>query len=107
MRTQSEGRATIVIEPDVIVVAKSGYIDAYGHDGRHFWTQPLTGMGVGATALGFPGNVAQAEPRVDQHQGPSGLDEEAVIGETSAADDGLRPSSISAPPSGQVEVQFM
>ena len=60
-RTQSVGRATIVIEPDVIVVAKSGYIDAFGHDGRHFWTQPLSGMGVGATALGFPGNVAQAD----------------------------------------------
>ena len=60
-RTQSVGRATIAIEPEVIVVAKSGYLDAFRHDGHKLWTQPLTGMGVGATALGFPGNVAQAD----------------------------------------------
>ena len=53
-------RATIVIEPEVIVLAKSGYLDAFRHDGQKLWTQPLTGM-VGATALGFPGNVAQAD----------------------------------------------
>jgi len=59
--TQASGRASIVIEPDLIVVAKGGYLDAFDHDGRKLWGQPLSGMGTGRVALGFPGNVAQAD----------------------------------------------
>jgi outer membrane protein assembly factor BamB len=59
--TRSEGRATIVIEPDLIVIAKGGYIDAFSHAGQHYWQQPLTGLGTGRIALAFPGNVAQAD----------------------------------------------
>jgi outer membrane protein assembly factor BamB len=57
--TQSTGRATIVIEPDVIVVAKGGCVDAFSHAGQHYWSQPLTGLGFGGVALAFPGNVAR------------------------------------------------
>ncbi len=61
--TQSAGRATILIEHDRVVCAKGGYLDCFDHDGRALWSQPLTGLGLGAIALAFPGNVAQADQR--------------------------------------------
>jgi outer membrane protein assembly factor BamB len=60
-RTQNPGRATILIERDVIICAKAGYLDCFSHGGKKLWTQPLTGFGEGRVALGFPGNVAQAD----------------------------------------------
>lgn len=59
--THGRGRAAIIIEPDVIVVAKGGVVDAFSHAGQHYWTQPLTGLGHGSVAVAFPGNVAQAD----------------------------------------------
>jgi outer membrane protein assembly factor BamB len=59
--TQADGRATLIIEPDHIVCAKGGYVDAFAPDGRVLWRQPLQGGGVGAIALGYPRNVAQAD----------------------------------------------
>jgi hypothetical protein len=59
--TQASGRATIVIEPDQIVCAKGGYIDCFSPDGNKLWSQPLKGAGVGRIALGYPGNIAQAD----------------------------------------------
>lgn len=59
--TQASGRATILIEPDHIVCAKGGYVDAYTVEGRRLWSQPLSGAGVGRVALGYPGNVVQAD----------------------------------------------
>lgn len=61
--TQTSGRATIVIEPDQIVCAKDGYVDCFAPDGRKLWQQPLKGQGVGRMALGYPGNVAQADDK--------------------------------------------
>ena len=46
---------------DLIVVGKSGYLDGYDHGGRRLWSQSLSGRGTGRLALGFPGNVAQAD----------------------------------------------
>lgn len=59
--THSSGRATILVERDVIICAKGGYLDCFAHGGKKLWTQPLTGLGMGNVALGFPGNVAQAD----------------------------------------------
>jgi outer membrane protein assembly factor BamB len=59
--TRGSGRATILVEPELIVVAKGGYLDAFDHDGRLLWQQPLEGVGMGGTSLGFPGNVVQAD----------------------------------------------
>ena len=59
--TSERGRATIVIEPDVIVVAKAGYIDGFDHAGQRVWTQTLEGMGIARVALAFPGNIAQSD----------------------------------------------
>jgi outer membrane protein assembly factor BamB len=55
------GQTTILIEPDCIVVGKAGYLDCFDHDGRKLWAQPLEGKGIGSVALGYPGNVAQAD----------------------------------------------
>src|SRR5262249_18318095 len=55
------GRATIVVEPDQIVCAKGGYVDCFSPDGKLLWQQPLRGAGQGVIALGYPGNVAQAD----------------------------------------------
>ena len=61
--TQASGRATIVIEPDQIVCSKGGYVDCYTPDGTRLWQQPLSGQGLGRVALGYPGNVAQADDK--------------------------------------------
>lgn len=61
--TKASGRATVVIEPDQIVCAKSGYLDCFAPDGNALWSQPLKGAGMGRVALGYPGNVAQADDK--------------------------------------------
>jgi outer membrane protein assembly factor BamB len=60
-KTSASGRATIIIEPDQIFCAKSGYVDSFDPAGQKLWTQPLRGKGVGRVALGLPGNFAQAD----------------------------------------------
>jgi outer membrane protein assembly factor BamB len=59
--TTKPGRATILVERDLIVCAKSGYLDCFDHGGKKLWSQPLTGYGLWGVALGFPDNVAQAD----------------------------------------------
>jgi hypothetical protein len=64
--THSSGSETIVIEPDHIVCAKGGYVDCFAPSGAPLWSQPLSGYGLGRSALGYPGNVAQADDRGEQ-----------------------------------------
>lgn len=59
--TSASGRTTIVMEPDRIICAKGGYLDCFDPHGERMWQQPLRGYGVGRIAMGFPGNVAQAD----------------------------------------------
>jgi outer membrane protein assembly factor BamB len=59
--TRDTGRATILVEPDLIVVGKGGYLNAYDHHGKPLWFQELRGRGLGRLALAFPGNLAQAD----------------------------------------------
>lgn len=59
--TSRSGRASILVEPDLIFVGKGGYVDAFDHHGRRYWTQPLEGRGTGGLALALPGNIAQAD----------------------------------------------
>jgi outer membrane protein assembly factor BamB len=59
--TQASGRATVLIEPDHIVCVKAGYVDAYTPSGKRIWQQPLRGAGTGTAAVGYPGNVVQAD----------------------------------------------
>jgi hypothetical protein len=45
-----------------VVVARSGYIDAFKRDsGAKLWTQELKGFGRGRASLGVPGNVRLAD----------------------------------------------
>ncbi len=59
--TQARGRATLVMEADHVVCAKSGYLDCFALDGKKLWSQPLKGAGQDQIALGYPGNVVQAD----------------------------------------------
>lgn len=59
--TREAGRATILVEPDLIVVGKGGYLNAYDHRGKPLWFQELRGRGLGRLSLAFPGNIAQAD----------------------------------------------
>lgn len=59
--THAMGRGTILVDRDLVMVSKQGYLDAYDLSGTHLWTQELTGMGTGRAALGTPGNVRQAD----------------------------------------------
>jgi outer membrane protein assembly factor BamB len=58
---QARGRATVVVEPDLVACVRAGYVDAFAPDGSVLWRQPLSGAGQGAAAIGFPGNVVQAD----------------------------------------------
>lgn len=61
VETTNTGRATILIEPDHIVCMKAGYVDCFSPAGQLLWQQPLKGKGIGRGALGYPGNVVQAD----------------------------------------------
>ena len=59
--TSAPGRATIVLEGERIFVAKGGFVDAFSRSGELLWKQGLPGLGTGRAALGFPGNLRQAD----------------------------------------------
>jgi outer membrane protein assembly factor BamB len=59
--TDRSGRATILVQDDRVFVARSGVVDCLDLDGHKQWTQALPAMGSGRLALGFPGNVVQAD----------------------------------------------
>ncbi|MBI5516275.1 MAG: PQQ-binding-like beta-propeller repeat protein [Deltaproteobacteria bacterium] len=64
--TTGRGRATIVLDRDQVVVAKGGYVNCFDRTGKHLWSNLLKGYGTGRIALGFPGNVAQADDQGSQ-----------------------------------------
>lgn len=61
--TSAMGRATIVVQDERVYVAKGGEINCFTFDGRRLWSQELPGRGLGSIALGFPGNIVQADDR--------------------------------------------
>jgi outer membrane protein assembly factor BamB len=58
--TTCAGRASIVISGGDVFVAKGGTIDCFGLDGARRWSQRMDPEDA-RTALGFPGNVVQAD----------------------------------------------
>jgi outer membrane protein assembly factor BamB len=60
-QTTATGRASLLIEPDQIVCVKDGYVDCFSPAGQPIWRQPLQGQGTGRAAVGYPGNVVQAD----------------------------------------------
>mgnify|MGYP001560362752 CR=1 FL=1 len=59
--TEKPGRATILVQDELVYVAKTGVVDCFDIDGRLLWSQQLPGLGSGRLALGFPRNVVQAD----------------------------------------------
>jgi outer membrane protein assembly factor BamB len=55
------GRAALVVEDGLAYAARGGEVECFTREGVRLWRQGLKGMGVGATALGFPGNLIQAD----------------------------------------------
>ncbi|MCC6524428.1 MAG: PQQ-binding-like beta-propeller repeat protein [Polyangiaceae bacterium] len=61
-QTKSPGRATLLIEPGCLVVAKGASVDCFARgDGTLLWSLPLAGRDLRRCALAFPDNVAQAD----------------------------------------------
>jgi outer membrane protein assembly factor BamB len=61
--TSASGRATIVVEGRLVFVAKGGEVNAFDFAGERQWEQALKGKGLGRIAMGFPGNLVQADDR--------------------------------------------
>ncbi len=59
-QSEGTGRASVLVEADQVVCAKGGTIHCYGNDGRLKWKQVVAGTGV-VCAIGYPGNVQQAD----------------------------------------------
>ena len=56
-------RPQVLIDGQHLFVARNGEVVCYTLGGDHLWTQPFIGQGYGEVALGFPGNVRQADDR--------------------------------------------
>lgn len=61
-----KGRPSMVIERDRIYLGSNGEVTCFSIDGTPIWVQGFKGKGMGAVALGFPGNVRQADDRGSQ-----------------------------------------
>jgi outer membrane protein assembly factor BamB len=59
--TASGGRATMVLDGDVLIVARAGSIDCFSADGAKRWHNGLQGLGQSSVSLGFPDNVRQGD----------------------------------------------
>ncbi|HBQ15161.1 MAG TPA: hypothetical protein DEF51_29910 [Myxococcales bacterium] len=62
-----KGRPTMVIERDRLYLGSAGEVTCFAlDDGRVLWSQGFPGRGLGGVALGFPGNLRQADDRGSQ-----------------------------------------
>ncbi len=56
-------RPTMLIENELLYLATSGELFCYDLGLNELWREPFAGKGLGPAALGFPGNVRQADVR--------------------------------------------
>lgn len=54
-------RPTMVVDRGFVYVAQDGELTCLTNRGQRVWQQPFKGKGFGAMALGFPGNLRQAD----------------------------------------------
>lgn len=61
--TRARGRATILIEPDLITCAKGEFVHCFDHDGNERWRRKLPhyAPATASLSLAFPGNLAQSD----------------------------------------------
>jgi hypothetical protein len=57
------GRATMLFDSGQLLVAGYGAVACYTLQGDLVWKQPFVGESYGELAMGFPGNVRQADDR--------------------------------------------
>jgi len=64
----TRGRPVMVVDGDQLFVARNGQVAALTLDGQPQWTQTFghEGQKMVPTALGFPGNVRQADDRYER-----------------------------------------
>ena len=55
------GRAGVVVQDGKVFVACSGEVECYDLAGKRLWANGMSGKGYGEMALGFAGNVVQAD----------------------------------------------
>ena len=58
---RGQGRPTMVLQGDRLYVATRGVVTCFDDGGKMVWHEPFGGSGYGSVALGFPGNVRQAD----------------------------------------------
>lgn len=58
-----ESRPTMMANGDLLYVATGGELTCVDAAGRALWHEPFVGKGLGSIALGFPGDVRQADER--------------------------------------------
>ncbi len=59
--TSTVGRAVLLSDGPHLFVARNGYLDCFDRDGQRRWSNGLSALGTGPTAVGLPGNVRQAD----------------------------------------------
>ncbi len=57
------GRPTMLIDGGQLFVGREGHVECFTLDGQPLWTQLFDGLNGNAVALGFPGNIRQADER--------------------------------------------
>jgi outer membrane protein assembly factor BamB len=56
-----QSRPTMMVNGDLLYVASGGELTCLDASGKPLWHEPFVGKGIGSIALGFPGDVRQAD----------------------------------------------
>lgn len=59
--TSMNGRASMIRDGARLFIAREGVLDCFDLAGNKLWSNGLSGLGVGPTAVGLPGNVRAAD----------------------------------------------
>lgn len=59
----SGGRCALLVDGQQLFIGVAGEINCFDWNGQLLWHDPMPGRGTGSMALGFPGNVRQADQR--------------------------------------------
>jgi outer membrane protein assembly factor BamB len=61
VQREESGRPTMLIDGEQLIVGAYGAVACYTLTGQLLWRDGFSGEGYGAVAIGFPGNVRQAD----------------------------------------------
>ena len=60
-KTTGIGRASLIKQDDQIYICKGGHLDCFSDTGKLLWSQDFRKISKSGAALGFTGNVVQAD----------------------------------------------